>query len=42
MVPSPVNRLAVATFTRSFAEVGGLMSYGPDALDSFRRFETLG
>ncbi len=31
------HRLAAATFTRSFAEVGGLMSYGPDALDSFRR-----
>ena len=31
------HRLAAATFTRSFAEVGGLMSYGPDALDLFRR-----
>ena len=31
------RRLPAATFTRSFAEVGGLMSYGPDAPDSFRR-----
>jgi putative ABC transport system substrate-binding protein len=31
------HRLPAATFTRSFAEVGGLMSYGPDASDSFRR-----
>jgi putative tryptophan/tyrosine transport system substrate-binding protein len=31
------HRLPAATFTRSFAEVGGLMSYGPDARDSFRR-----
>ena len=30
-------RLPAATFTRSFAEVGGLMSYGPDAPDVFRR-----
>ena len=31
------QRLPAATFTRSFAEVGGLMSYGPNATDSFRR-----
>jgi putative ABC transport system substrate-binding protein len=31
------HRLPAATFTRSFAEVGGLMAYGPDATDSFRR-----
>jgi putative tryptophan/tyrosine transport system substrate-binding protein len=31
------HRLPAATFTRSFPEVGGLMSYGPDATDSFRR-----
>jgi putative ABC transport system substrate-binding protein len=31
------QRLPAATFTRSFPEVGGLMSYGPDATDSFRR-----
>ena len=31
------HRLPAATFTRSFAEVGGLMSYGPDASDVFRR-----
>jgi putative tryptophan/tyrosine transport system substrate-binding protein len=31
------HHLPAATFTRSFAEVGGLMSYGPDARDSFRR-----
>jgi putative tryptophan/tyrosine transport system substrate-binding protein len=31
------QRLPAATFTRSFADVGGLMSYGPDATDSFRR-----
>jgi putative ABC transport system substrate-binding protein len=31
------HRMPAATFTRSFAEVGGLMSYGPDASDSFRR-----
>jgi ABC-type uncharacterized transport system substrate-binding protein len=31
------HRLPAATFTRSFAEVGGLMSYGPDAPDVFRR-----
>jgi putative ABC transport system substrate-binding protein len=29
--------LPAATFTRSFAEVGGLMSYGPDAPHAFRR-----
>lgn len=31
------RRLPAATFTRSFAEVGGLMSYGPNATDSFQR-----
>ena len=31
------HRLAAATFTRSFAEVGGLMSYGPDAARLVRR-----
>jgi putative ABC transport system substrate-binding protein len=31
------HRLPAASFTRSFAEVGGLVSYGPDATDSFRR-----
>jgi putative ABC transport system substrate-binding protein len=31
------HRLPAATFARSFAEVGGLMSYGPDASDVFRR-----
>jgi putative ABC transport system substrate-binding protein len=31
------HRLPGATFTRSFAEVGGLMSYRPDASDVFRR-----
>jgi putative tryptophan/tyrosine transport system substrate-binding protein len=31
------HRLPAATFTRSFAEVGGLMSYGPDAPATFRR-----
>ena len=30
-------RLPAGSFTRSFPEVGGLMSYGPDAADSFRR-----
>lgn len=29
--------LPAASFTRSFAEVGGLMSYGPNATDSFQR-----
>lgn len=29
--------LPAASFTRSFAEVGGLMSYGPNAIDSFER-----
>jgi putative ABC transport system substrate-binding protein len=29
--------LPAATFTRSFPEVGGLMSYGPNATDSFQR-----
>jgi len=31
------QRLPAGSFTRSFAEVGGLMSYGPNATDSFRR-----
>jgi putative ABC transport system substrate-binding protein len=31
------HRLPAASFTRSFAEVGGLFSYGPDATDSFQR-----
>ena len=31
------HRLPAATFTRSFAEVGGLMSYGADDPDVFRR-----
>jgi putative ABC transport system substrate-binding protein len=31
------RRLPAGTFTRSFAEVGGLMSYGPHATDSFQR-----
>lgn len=31
------QRLPAGTFTRSFPEVGGLMSYGPNATDSFRR-----
>jgi ABC-type uncharacterized transport system substrate-binding protein len=31
------HRLAAATFARSFAEVGGLMSYGADVPESFRR-----
>ena len=35
------HRLPAATFTRSFAEVGGLMSYGPDASDVFRRTAAL-
>ena len=30
------QRLAAGTFTRSFAEVGGLVSYGPNATDSFQ------
>ena len=29
------QRLPAGTFTRSFPEVGGLMSYGPNATDSF-------
>ena len=29
--------MPAATFSRSFAEVGGLLSYGPDAPESFRR-----
>lgn len=31
------QRLPAASFTRSFAEVGGLVSYGPNATDSFQR-----
>jgi putative ABC transport system substrate-binding protein len=31
------HRLPAATIARSFADAGGLMSYGPDALDLFRR-----
>jgi putative ABC transport system substrate-binding protein len=31
------QHLPAGTFTRSFPEVGGLMSYGPNATDSFRR-----
>jgi putative ABC transport system substrate-binding protein len=31
------QRLPAGTFTRSFPEVGGLMSYGPNATDSFQR-----
>ena len=31
------RRLPAGSFTRSFAEVGGLMSYGPNATDSFQR-----
>jgi putative ABC transport system substrate-binding protein len=31
------RRLPAGSFTRSFAEVGGLMSYGPNAADSFQR-----
>jgi putative ABC transport system substrate-binding protein len=31
------QRLPTGSFTRSFAEVGGLMSYGPNATDSFQR-----
>ena len=31
------QRLPAGSFTRSFAEVGGLMSYGPNATDSFQR-----
>jgi putative ABC transport system substrate-binding protein len=31
------HRLPSATQSRSFAEVGGLMSYGPDGPDVFRR-----
>jgi ABC-type uncharacterized transport system substrate-binding protein len=34
---SLTHRLPAASFTRSFPEVGGLMSYGPNATDSFRR-----
>jgi putative ABC transport system substrate-binding protein len=31
------HRLPTATVPRSFAEVGGLLSYGADGPDSFRR-----
>jgi putative tryptophan/tyrosine transport system substrate-binding protein len=31
------QRLPAGSFTRSFPEVGGLMSYGPNATDSFQR-----
>jgi len=31
------QHLPAGTFTRSFPEVGGLMSYGPNATDSFQR-----
>ena len=31
------HRLAVATVSRAFAEAGGLMSYGVDGPDAFRR-----
>jgi putative ABC transport system substrate-binding protein len=31
------QHMPAASFTRSFPEVGGLMSYGPNATDSFRR-----
>ncbi len=31
------QRLPAGSFTRSFPEVGGLMSYGPNATNSFRR-----
>jgi putative ABC transport system substrate-binding protein len=31
------HRLPAATVPRSFAEVGGLLSYGADGPDSFRR-----
>jgi putative ABC transport system substrate-binding protein len=31
------RHLPAGTFTRSFPEVGGLMSYGPNATDSFQR-----
>jgi putative ABC transport system substrate-binding protein len=31
------RRLPAGSFTRSFADVGGLMSYGPSATDSFQR-----
>jgi putative ABC transport system substrate-binding protein len=31
------HSLPAASFTRSFAEVGGLMSYGPNATDLFQR-----
>ena len=31
------HRLPAGSFTRSFPEIGGLMSYGPNAIDSFQR-----
>lgn len=31
------HRLPAATFSRPFAEVGGLLSYGADSVESFRR-----
>jgi putative tryptophan/tyrosine transport system substrate-binding protein len=31
------HRLPAATFARSFAEIGGLMSYGANVPESFRR-----
>ena len=31
------RRVPAGTFTRSFVEVGGLMSYGPNAARSFQR-----
>ena len=31
------HRIPAASFTRSFPEVGGLVSYGPNATDLFRR-----
>ena len=34
------NRLPTAYSTRSYVEAGGLMSYGPDIADLFRRAAT--
>jgi putative tryptophan/tyrosine transport system substrate-binding protein len=31
------HRIPAATFARSFAEAGGLFSYGPDTIDAYRR-----
>lgn len=31
------HRVRAVTFTRSFAEVGGLFSYGPDPVDAYQR-----